>query len=53
MSFKKLITEKVFEQREEILRAFIAKYKVQPDDCEQIIEQKGNKIIWRVQKRSK
>lgn len=53
MSFQERITDKIMEQREEILLAFIAKYKVQPEDCEQIITQIGNKIIWYVQMRKK
>ncbi len=49
--FQEIITERIIEQREEILRAFVAKYKLHPDECEQVIEQSKDKIVWRVRKR--
>ncbi len=42
---------KIEEQREEIITAFIAKYKVDPENAEQVIQFKGNKIIWYVRRR--
>ncbi len=42
----------VYEQREEIVRAFLAKYNgLQPDDVEQVITTEGDKIIWTVRKK--
>ena len=40
----------IYEQREEILRAFVAKHGCQPEEVHQVIEQYPDKIIWRVQK---
>lgn len=37
-------------QREEILKAFIAKYKCNPEEVEQVVEQSGDRITWRVRK---
>jgi hypothetical protein len=34
----KAILEKIYEQREEILTAFVAKYNCQPDECVQVIQ---------------
>jgi hypothetical protein len=53
MDINKLMSE-IFEQREEILRAFIAKYGFEPDECEQtIVRDHHYKIIWSVQKKDK
>ena len=41
----------LMEQREEILKAFIAKYGIEPDDVEQVFEHEGDKIIWRVRRK--
>ena len=38
--------ENIMAQREEVLRAFIAKHGLLPDKVEQIIEKRGNKIRW-------
>ena len=43
--------EDIFRQREEILTAFIAKYGIDPEECEQVIEQGSNKTSWFVRKR--
>ncbi len=52
MMFQELITDKIFEQREEILRAFVAKYRLQPEQCVQVVQTKGNKIVWSVRKKT-
>ncbi len=40
-------------QREEILKAFIAKYNVEPNECEQIVEHyPSGKIRWYVRKKA-
>jgi len=36
----------VLEQREEILSAFIAKYNLQPEETEQVVENQFDKIVW-------
>ena len=48
---KQLLTG-IYEQREEILRAFAAKYYgLEPDEVEQIIAIEGDKITWTVRKK--
>jgi hypothetical protein len=42
---------KIMEQREDILKAFVAKYGLQPDKVEQVIIRRGNRIMWRVRRR--
>lgn len=32
------ILKKIYEQREEILTAFVAKYNCQPDECVQVVQ---------------
>lgn len=32
------LLQKIYEQREEILTAFIAKYGCGPDECEQVVQ---------------
>lgn len=46
------IRSEIADQREEILKAFLAKYKVQPEECEQIIENTPTGIRWYVRKKS-
>jgi hypothetical protein len=44
----------IIEQREEILRAFIAKYGWQPEDCEQVLDMSdyaSGTIRWSVRKK--
>lgn len=41
------------DQREEICRAFIAKYSLDPDQCEQVIQNTGNTTTWFVRKRER
>ena len=43
---------KIEEQREEIITAFTAKYKVDPEEAEQVVQFTGNKIIWYVRRRT-
>lgn len=43
--------ENIMAQREEVLRAFIAKHGLLPDKVEQIIEKSGNKIRWYLRRR--
>lgn len=45
--------QKINEQREEILTAFVAKYGFQPDEIEQVVENHFNGIKWYVRKREK
>ena len=48
----KLVIEGVYEQREEILRAFAAKYcGLEPDEVEQVITFDGDKITWTVRRK--
>jgi hypothetical protein len=48
------ILEKIYEQREEIITAFLAKYGLDPAECEQIIETgRDGETIWHVRKREK
>ena len=43
----------VLEQREEILSAFIAKYELQPEEVEQVVENATGSITWFVRERLK
>lgn len=48
------IKMEIIEQREEILRAFIAKYGFDPDDCVQILDMSDYEsgiIRWRIEKK--
>lgn len=48
------IKMEIIEQREEILRAFIAKYGWQPEECEQVLDMSdyANGVIrWSVRKK--
>jgi len=48
---KQLLTG-IYEQREEILRAFAAKYcGLEPDEVEQVITFDGDKITWTVRRK--
>ena len=48
----KVLLDGVHSQREEILKAFVAKYGCEPDECEQvIISDRENIIRWFVQKK--
>ena len=48
----KLVIEGVYEQREEIMRAFAAKYYgLEPDEVEQVIVFDGDKITWTVRRK--
>jgi len=48
----KVMLDRVYSQRQEILEAFIAKYGCEPDECEQIIISDINNVIrWFVRKR--
>jgi len=45
---------RIVNQREEILEAFIAKYGFQPDECQQIVQQKPDGTMrWFVEKLEK
>lgn len=41
--------KQIAEQREEIIRAFMAKYLCGPEDVEQIVTFEGTQIRWYVQ----
>jgi hypothetical protein len=43
--------EKVMAQREEIVEAFIAKYGLQPDEVEQVVEYKDFKVRYYLRKK--
>jgi hypothetical protein len=43
--------EEVIAQREEITRAFIAKYGIEPDEIEQVEERGVYEIVWYVRRR--
>ncbi len=44
--------DKILTQREEIIKAFIAKYNLDPSECEQVIRPGTNgEIIWSVRKK--
>jgi hypothetical protein len=43
--------EEVIAQREEITRAFIAKYGIEPDEIEQVKERGVYEIVWYVRRR--
>jgi hypothetical protein len=45
------ISKQIMEQREEILKAFIAKYGFAPDEAVQVIEYTHNGTRWYVEKR--
>ena len=47
------IMEKVFAQREEILMAFLAKYKLQPDEVEQVSKCTYEGYSFHIRKREK
>lgn len=42
------VTREVMAQREEILRAFVAKHGFDPDECEQVYENNPNGTRWYV-----
>ncbi len=46
------LSVEIQQQREEILRAFIAKYGWQPDEVEQVQEYRLDGVRWYVRKRS-
>lgn len=48
--FDNLITS-IYEQREQIVAAFIAQYGCKPDEVEQIVQYTGNEIRWFVRKK--
>jgi hypothetical protein len=52
LEYKEFI-EKIMTQREEIAEAFIAKYGLQPDEIEQIVEYQPLKIIYYLRKKQK
>ena len=52
VDWKQLVVE-VLANREEILRAFIAKHGFDPDDAEQVVEYLPNGVHYYVRKRSK
>lgn len=41
----------IYEQREKILEAFIAQYKLKPDEVEQVVEYTNNGIRWYLKKK--
>ena len=45
------LTNMVMEQREEIIKAFIAKYNCSPDEIEQVIQTEDNKVVWYLRKK--
>lgn len=48
----KVLLDQIYSQREEIMKAFIAKYGCEPDECEQIIiGDTENVIRWFVRKK--
>ena len=46
-----LITS-IYDQREQIVTAFIAQYGYKPDEVEQVVQYTGNGIKWFVRKKS-
>jgi hypothetical protein len=48
----RLMLDRIYSQRQEIMEAFIAKYGCEPDECEQIIiSDVDNVIRWFVRKK--
>lgn len=47
-----IFLDSIYEQREKIIKAFIAQYKCKPDEIEQVVEYTGNSIKWFVRKRN-
>ena len=46
-----LITS-IYEQREQIITAFLAQHGCKPDEIEQVVQYTGNQIKWFVRKKS-
>lgn len=43
--------QRIAEQREEIIRAFIAKHQLEPDQCEQVVEISPGKVHFYVRRK--
>ena len=48
--FDNLISS-IYEEREKIIKAFIAEYGCKPEEIEQIVQYTGNEIKWFVRKK--
>jgi hypothetical protein len=48
---RQIAMAEIASQREEILRAFLAKFQCEPEDVEQIITLGDTKITWHIQRR--
>jgi hypothetical protein len=46
------IWSQILEQREEILKAFVAKYNLQPDEVEEVIEHRGTETVWYLRRKN-
>ncbi len=42
------IFQEIMDQREEILKAFFAKYGLEPDLIEQVVEYLPHRIVWTI-----
>jgi len=42
----------IYQQREQIIAAFIAQYGCKPDEIEQVVQYTGDKIKWFIRKKS-
>ncbi len=50
--FDNLISS-IYEQREQIITAFLAQYECKPDEIEQVVQYTGNQITWFVRKKER